>query len=176
PVANLNGLAAPTNTTIVATPTLPEYDSAAPGADATSYTQTSVKIDDSFTITYGISSNDAAFQNLILGLRWAYQATQETTDAAFTTDMDNARSLLDTGITSMRSLHGQVASNLAQFEATKKIQTDFLSDALGQIDDIQNADPAKVATEISFAQAQLQASYSVTAKIASLSLVNFLSS
>jgi flagellin-like hook-associated protein FlgL len=89
--------------------------------------------------------------------------------------MDRARTLVTGGIDDMRSIHGTVASNISQMDTTKELHTTFINNANAQIDDIQGADAAEVTTKISFAQAQLQASYSVTGKIASLSLVNYLS-
>ncbi|HVY12580.1 MAG TPA: hypothetical protein VHB73_03335, partial [Alphaproteobacteria bacterium] len=128
PVANLNGLAVPpVETGTVSSPTLPTYDSAAPGSDANAYTPSTVRIDDNFTVTYGISSDNPAFQQLILGIRWAYAATQETTDTAFNTDMGYARTLLAAAIPAMQSLHGQVASNISQLETTKTQHNNFIS-------------------------------------------------
>ncbi len=176
PVRDLSALLAtpPTSTSLVANPVLPDYDTDAPGSDASTYVKSSTKVDDGYTVTYGVISNDDAFQELILALRWAHAATQETDDADFQTGMNNARGLIVSAINDLRAVHGQVASNIAQIRTTKEFHNDFIASASGQIADIQNADSAEVATKISFAQAQLEASYSVTGKIASLSLVNYL--
>jgi flagellin-like hook-associated protein FlgL len=175
PVGNIGGLVVPpVETGPVANPTLPTYDSQAPGNDATAYTEASVRVDDGFSITYGISSNDDAFQNLILGVRWAYAATQETTQGGFDTAIATARSLIATAASELRALHADVASDISQLQATKKLHQTFITNANGQIEDIQAADTAELATKISFAQTQLQASYSVTGRLATLSLVNFL--
>jgi flagellin-like hook-associated protein FlgL len=175
PVGDINALPVPpVETAAVTNPTLPTYDSQAPGSDATAYTENSVKIDDGFNVTYGISSNDEAFQNLILGVRWAYAATQAPDQATFDTRIATARSLIASAGSQLRALHADVASDTAQLQSTKNLHEIFNTNATGQIQDIQSADTAELATKISFAQTQLQASYSVTGRLASLSLVNYL--
>jgi flagellin-like hook-associated protein FlgL len=176
PVTDLTAMAAPTNTTIVNNPVLPEYDSEAPNANLpTAYDAATVKIDTNYTVTYGLSSDDPAFQKLILGLRWAYAASQEADPDAFATDMTNARDLISTSMDAMRGLHAQVASNLSRMDTTTDMHNTLMTALRTQIDDIQHADSAEVAAKITFAQAQLQASYSATSKIATLSLVQYLS-
>lgn len=174
PVSDLNALAVPPVDSVVTSPTLPIYDSAAPGSSAAAYTEDTATIDTGFSITYGVTSNDAAFQNLILGLRFAYAATQASDNSTFSTRMDSARTYLNTAITSLRNLHGEVASNIARIDDTKKLHQSFIEEMTTQIGAIQQADSAEVATKITFVQAQLQASYSATAKIASLSITNYL--
>jgi flagellin-like hook-associated protein FlgL len=175
PVGDINGLPVPpVETAPVTSPTLPSYDSQAPGSDATSYTEASVRVDDGFSVTYGISSNDEAFQNLILGVRWAYAATQAPDQATFDTRIATARTLIATAGTQLRALHADVAGDISQLQSTKNLHEIFIANAKGQIQDIQAADTAELATKISFAQTQLQASYSVTGRLAQLSLVNYL--
>lgn len=174
PIGDLSALPVPPTDSLtpVSSPTLPSYDSAAPGSSAAAYATDSATIDDGYTLNYSVSSNHAGFQELILGMRWAYAATQDS--ANYSTYMDKARSLLTSALTDMRDLNGQVVSNINRFNDTKNLHSSFITELTGQVDDIQKADSAEVATKISFAQAQLQASYSVTAKIANLSLSNYL--
>jgi flagellin-like hook-associated protein FlgL len=174
PVGDLSALPVPPtdSSTPVNDPTLPTYASAAPGDDANAYFKDSAFLDDGYSVSYGISSNDAAFQKLVLGMRWAYSATQDS--ANFSTYMGTARDLVTSALSDMRSLHGNVISNLARVNDAKDLHNRFIAEARAHIDDIQHADSANVATKISFVQAQLQATYSATAKIASLSLTNYL--
>jgi|ERR1043166_1983177 flagellin-like hook-associated protein FlgL len=173
PVQDITQLTVPPGSaTPVSSPTLPDYDTAAPGSSAASYATDSVNIDDGNTLTYGISSNDPAFQNLVLGLRWAYAATQDS--ANFSTDMDNARTLITNALGGIRNLHGTVASNMGRLDTTRDLHNTLISDLNNQIDDIQHADAAEVSTKITFVQAQLQASYSATAKIAQMSITQYL--
>jgi flagellar hook-associated protein 3 FlgL len=172
PVSDLNALGDPTGETIVTNPTLPAYDTQAPGNSAGSYFEDTARVDEGFTVTYGLSSNDPAIQNLILGLRWAKQATQDPSN--FSTNIANAQGYLNTALTGIRGLAGEVASNSGRLDNMKKLHQSFISDLNGQISNIQGADSAEVATKITFVQAQLQASYSATAKIAQLSITNYL--
>lgn len=174
PVVDLTTLPVPPtdSSTPVTDPAVPTYDTGSPTNSAASYVQDSVTIDDDYTVTYGISSNESGFQKMILGLRWAYAATQD--EANFNTYMATARDLISSSLEEIRGLHGDVTSDINRLEDMKDLHTQFISEATNSIDDIQHADSAEVATKITFVQSQLQASYSVTAKIAQMSLVNYL--
>ncbi|MBY0428422.1 MAG: hypothetical protein K2Q32_04295, partial [Alphaproteobacteria bacterium] len=79
PVIDLTTLPVPPvapDTAPVVSPTLPTSDTAAPGVDVQAYTHDSTTIDDGLNMTYGITSTDQGMQNMILGVRWAYAATQ----------------------------------------------------------------------------------------------------
>lgn len=174
PVTDLTALPVPPteSSTPVTDPAVPTYDVGYPANSAASYVEDSVTIDDGYNVTYGISSNESGFQNMILGLRWAYAATQD--EANFSTYMATARDLIATSLDELRGLHGDVASDTSKLEDMKKLHTQFISEATSSVTDIQYADSAEVATKITFVQAQLQASYSATARIAQMSLVNYL--
>jgi flagellin-like hook-associated protein FlgL len=175
PVQDLLALPVPpaaTDTVAVAAPTLPTYDTAAPGSSAASYVKDTTTIDEGYTLTYGVSSNDSGFQKLILGMRWAYAATQDPTN--YTNYMNTARTLLSQSVPELRDIHGTIAANQSRVGEIKANHTTLISDLNGAIDDIQRADSAEVAAKITFTQTQLEASYSVTAKIAQLSLTKYL--
>ncbi len=175
PVIDLTTLPVPPvapDTAPVTSPTLPTSDTAAPGSDAQAYTRDLTNIDDGYSITYGITSNDQGMQNLILGLRWAYAATQDSTN--FTNYMNTARSLLTNAVTQLRDIQAQVASNQNRLSDVTTTHKTLINDLTNRAGDIQGIDSAEVAAKISFTQSKLEASYSVTAKIAQLSITKYL--
>lgn len=173
PLQDLNSLPVPpVETTATTSPTLPTYDSAAPGSSTAAFAKDSATIDAGYSINYGVSSNDSGFQKLILGLRWAYAATQDSNN--YSNYMDTARTLLTQSLSEMRQTHGNVVSNIGIIDTVQKQHKALISDLNSQVDDIQKADSAEVSTKITFLQSQLEASYSVTAKIASLSLAKYI--
>lgn len=175
PVIDLTTLPVPPvapDTAPVTSPTLPTSDTAAPGSDAQAYAHDSTYIDDSYNVTYGITSTDQGMQNLILGLRWAYAATQSS--ANFTAYMATARSLLSNAVPQLRDMQAQVASNQNRLSDVTTTHNTLINDLTTRAGDIQNVDSAEVAAKITFTQSKLEASYSVTAKIAQLSITKYL--
>jgi flagellar hook-associated protein 3 FlgL len=175
PVQDLTTLVSPPAAAdIVATtpPTLPTYDVAAPGANASAFAHDTVGIDDGYTLNYGVSSNDTGIQNLVLGLRWAYAATQSP--ANYTTYMATARGLLNTSLPQLRDIQANIAANQNRLNDTKTNHTSLITQLTNQVDDIRHADSAEISAKITFTQSQLEASYSVTARIAQLSITKYL--
>lgn len=175
PVIDLTTLPSPPvapDTAPVTSPTLPTSDTAAPGADVQAYTHDSATIDDGLNMTYGITSTDQGMQNLILGVRWAYAATQSPTN--FTAYMNTARGLLTTAVTQLRDLQASNAGNQNRLSEVSANHNTLISDLTTRTQEIQNVDSAEVAAKITFTQSQLEASYSVTARIAQLSITKYL--
>ncbi|MBI1273639.1 MAG: hypothetical protein GC131_06110 [Alphaproteobacteria bacterium] len=164
----------PAETYPVTTPTLPPWDSERIGGTATNvsgWTQLSTTIDDSLSVTYGIRNVEAGIQELVQGLRWAYAATQD--QANFDTYMANARSELASALPDLRQLQSRVASNTSTLDQTRELHEKVISDIKDNIQDIQYVDINEVATKVSFYQTQLQASYAVTAQLASLTILGY---
>ncbi|MDP9128418.1 MAG: hypothetical protein M3N08_09200 [Pseudomonadota bacterium] len=160
-------------------PSLPNYDSgfSAPGPtnDATAYTKDSVTIDTAFSVQYGVTSTDPAFQQLVAGLQFMNAATQSGVSAAtFQTDMAHANSLLTTALNSLQTLHSAVADNQNTLKTETDTQNTDISNLQGQLSDLQHVNITEVGTEINVLQSQLQASYSATASLEQLSILKYL--
>lgn len=168
----------PTETGPTTSPALPAYDTAyvagatPPSSSTAAYATTGVQIDDNLTVPVGVSSNDPAIQNLVLGMRYAYAATQDPANAS--AYAAQARSLITTGISGVQALETHVVGQETQFSTTQTDHTNLLSDLTGQLGTIQNADSATVSAQITALQTQIEASYTVIGKIANLSLTKYL--
>jgi flagellar hook-associated protein 3 FlgL len=175
PVVDLTTLPVPPvapDTAPVTSPTLPTSDTAAPGSDVQAYTHDSMYIDDNYNINYGVTSTDTGMQNLILGVRWAYAATQSP--ANFNAYMAQARTLLGNALPQLRDIQANIAANQNRIADVTTTHNTLITDLTNQAGDIQNVDSAEIAAKITFTQSQLEASYSVTAKIAQLSITKYL--
>ncbi len=145
--------------------------------DANAYTADSALIDNNFSVTYGVSSDDPAFQRLINGLRYinsAITAGQGGNTATYQTDMQQAASLLNTSLSNIQTLHTGVASNQNTLTNETTTQNTDITNLQDQVGNIQSVDIPTVSTEITVMMAQLQASYSATASLEQLSLVKYL--
>lgn len=180
PVTDLKALPVPPTETspyTVAANAVPTYDadynSATPTAAVPdAWTQDSVAIDVTTKLTYGITSTQTGFQQLIMGLRFAYAATQDSTN--YQTYMSNAADLISTGLSAIRGYHTDLSSNQANLSDVKNSHTLLIADLKGSLSNIQNVDVNEVATKITFFQAQLEAAYAATGRITKLSIINYI--
>ena len=148
-----------------------------PNSDAAAYTQDTALIDSNYSVTYGVSSDNPSFQQLVNGLRYitsAVTAGQNGDSATYQTDMQQASTLISNGLAGIQALHAGVADNQSALTAETTTQNSDITNLQNQLTNIQGVNLAQVGTEINLMQTQLQASYSATASIEKLSLVTYL--
>lgn len=159
---------------VTTSPNVPSYDAnftdALPHPEA--FIKDSVKIDTTKDLAYGVNSNEEGFQQIIMGLRWAYAATQD--QANYGTYMATARDLLSQGTTNVRSVHTDVTNAYNAINKTKETITANLTNLKDRVDNIENVDINEVSVKITVLKAQLEASYAVTAKMIDLSILKYL--
>ncbi|MDX2028479.1 MAG: flagellin [Alphaproteobacteria bacterium] len=178
PVADLTTLTGAPNWpfTPTASPTLPNYDSEYDGSttSAAAFSQDSVTIGNGFTVQYGITSNADAMQRLVAGLQFFNDATDQTDPDDYNTGMIRAANLLSGALSGLQSLHAGVANNINILKRQADIQTTAITALQNQITDLQQVDLTEIGTKINLLQTQLQASYSATASLQRLSILNYL--
>lgn len=184
PVKDLTTLPVPPTETspYVTTGTaVPSYDTDYSATDPTAsvpaaYAQDEVTIDVSQKLTYGVTSTQEGFQKLVMGLRWAYAATQDTTTdhTNYGTYMQQARDLISEGLVEIRGIHASISNASATLEESKDLHNTNITTLQSQIDDIQNVDINEVAVQINTFQVELEASYAATAKMTNLSILKYL--
>jgi flagellar hook-associated protein 3 FlgL len=175
PVTDLTALPVPPTDTVVTSPTLPVYDAdyTGPGSTSTTaWTQNQISIDDSNQLTYGVTSTQKGFQELILGLRWAYAATQDPTN--YTADMTTARNLMTAATNDIQSIHTSVSNSSAMLSTTQSTINTTISNLQTSKDALENVDTNQVSVEITTYQSTLEASYAAVAVLAKLSIVQYL--
>lgn len=148
-----------------------------PNSSTTAYTADTVQIDLSYSLTYGVNSNDPSFQKLVNGLRYmqaAVTAGKAGDNATYKADMTQAATLLSTALSGIQALHTQVASNQNVLTQEVSTQNADITSLQNQLSTIQKADLTTVGTEINLLQTQLEASYSATATLEKLTLVTYL--
>lgn len=141
---------------------------------AASYVTDHAKIDNGYTIDYGITSNNEAFQKLVAGLRYLQTAGSATDAATYQANMTQAASLLGDALTSMQTLHTTVANNMGVMTTQKKMQETSIDNLANQVLDIQQVDITQVSAEITMLETLLQASYSATGGILKMSIISYL--
>ncbi|MBV8061713.1 MAG: hypothetical protein JO126_01585 [Alphaproteobacteria bacterium] len=159
---------------------LPDYDTQYVNSTSTSgaaYAQDQVLVDQGYTVTYGISSNNTSFQQLVAGLRFiqsAVTAGQSGDTATYSSDMTTANNLLTAGLSGIQAIHAGLASNQNILSNEISTQNTDISNLQDQITGITGIDQASVAASLTAMQTQIEASYSATASTEKLSLTQYL--
>lgn len=150
-----------------------DYDPLDPEATfPKAYVKNATAIDTSSTLTYGINSNEDGFQKVIMGLRWAYAATQDPDN--YVAYMQTARDLLTDGIADVRATHTSSTSAYNRLKSAATLIEENISNLESQSDDISKVDLNEVSLKISLLQTQLQASYSATSILLKLTLTDYI--
>jgi flagellar hook-associated protein 3 FlgL len=129
------------------------------------------------TLQYNASANQPAFTDLMKGLAMLsmLSAPSSQLDAgAKSTLLQQAGTVIGNAQGELTSLQGNLGVAQAQLQQVSTTQQSAYSATTQQIATMEQADPAKVATQLSTLQTQLEATYEVTAQISQLSLVHFL--
>jgi flagellar hook-associated protein 3 FlgL len=129
----------------------------------------SVKVADDQTVSYGITADNPAFEQVMRVLKFVANASTLSS-----TDITNALDLASSALDATATVQAKLSSAASQIESAKSRQSDYQSYAQTLASDLTGVDVAAVTAQLSAFQAQLTASYSAIAKIQSLNLANYL--
>ena len=133
------------------------------------------RIAPSQTATTSVSANDTAFRQIAE----AYTIVSEFTGSNFSADAQaaavaKATSLVNSGIAALNDVQTGVGISQA---AITTADTGLAAQATvlkGQVSDLESVDTYALSNQVTTLQTQLQASYELTSRLQSLSLVNYL--
>ena len=154
--------------------TNPPTAAAANVTNTAAYAADSATIGTNYTVPYGISSNNPAFQQMIAGLRYMQAAGNATDAATYKADMTQATALLTTATTTLSAVHTGVANNINTLTQEIIAQKAAISSLTTQTNSIQSVDLTQVSAEVTLMQTQLQASFSVTGTLEKMTIVGYL--
>lgn len=143
---------------------------------------TSARIDDNQTVTYGVDANDQAIKRILKGVLMMHYATDRYNDATtgFTTTAEATNTFndgfqtLEAGLEDLRVLVGQTGVKQQTLSQVRIEHETTLALLERQTAEVRDADAFEATTEFQRIQTQLQASYQVTAQINQLTLANFI--
>jgi flagellin-like hook-associated protein FlgL len=136
-----------------------------------------VTIDQNQTQTLNITSNNAAFQNLVNGLRAAKTACDQAGNYS-TADRDSfmsqAYSSLSKAVSGIEGLQQTNGLSQLAFQSASQTHNSNLSLVTTQLDDDVAVNTTTVTAQLASVNSQLQSSYKVTSDLLSMSLINYL--
>jgi len=175
------GAAYPVVSVAAAPHSVPNYDSQFTAANANddsnqvAFTNQTVTVEDQRQITYGITSNDSVFQDLITAMRAAQNgastAPAPPNPAGW---LQLARTGIQNAINAIQTKQATLGAQRGDLQATLDRHNVDASNLDINISKITDADAAKASTDLLSIQSQFQGSLTVTKTLLSLSLVNYL--
>lgn len=132
--------------------------------------QLTARIDETVTVTYGITADRQAFQDAIGALKGAIEGDATNNTTLLRTSLALAISAIDT----LASYRAEIGSDLETIGRANLRNGDLLLFIDQRIGDIENVDIPAAVAQLAIEQTILQASYLTLARVSSLSLVDFL--
>lgn len=135
----------------------------------------SVRIDDNLDADYTVRADDQGFGDIMRGLALLANLEYDPArEADFFQIYTGASQLIDQGATRIDTAQAQLGLTRQIMDETQVKHEQSQGVIEGFIADVEDADIAQAATDLSNLQSQLEAIFSTTASLRDLSLVNFL--
>ncbi|MEX0758568.1 MAG: flagellin [Tistlia sp.] len=154
-------------------PLAPGYDPLDPipansGYYAGDSLQQAARIDEDEILTYGITADHPAFEALGRAIQLTRTANGDKTQ------LEQALQAVEQAVDRLPDVRSQVGADQIALESAKGRHTELMGYVEQSIADLQHVDVAEAMTRFTADQVMLEASFSVTAKLSRISLVNFL--
>jgi len=146
-----------------------------PSTADTSYYQgdsavASVRVSDSQTVSYGVTADNTAFEQIMRAMNLVANNSPLSTDT-----LNEALDLADSAIDAIGVVQTRISNASSSIEKASASQTEYQSYAQTLGSDLTSVDVAAVTASLATYEAQLTASYSAIAKVQGLNLSSYLS-
>jgi flagellar hook-associated protein 3 FlgL len=131
-----------------------------------------VKLDFSLTVSYGVTADELAFEQMLRGLELV--ATSQLTPTVENDRLREGASVLEQGLASIEPIFNRVVVNQVRLERFDDKHRLFIKSQEDLAGDIENIDPAEAIARLNADQVALEAAFNTIARIQDSSLANFL--
>ncbi|MTV15401.1 MULTISPECIES: flagellin [Bradyrhizobium] len=129
----------------------------------------SVRVSDSQSISYGITADNPAFEQVMRLLKFVGNSSNLSSS-----DVSQALDLASDALDATFTVQAKLSTAASQIETASTNQSDYQNFAKTLSTDLTSVDVAAVTAQLSTYQAQLTASYSAISKIQSMNLASYL--
>ena len=156
-----------------ARPDDPGYDPTKPSFYKGDTVKQTARIDSSVTVEYGITGDESGFEKLFRAL-YLTRTANVSPGSVDTTTLETALGLTLEALDEIPNIRTRIGSDRLVLETMRSRQDDFILFANEAASEIEDVDVAAAITRLSQEQMQLEASYTVTARLSQLTLAQFL--
>ncbi|HXP73287.1 MAG TPA: flagellin [Stellaceae bacterium] len=135
------------------------------------------KIDDNVTISYGVTADNSAIENVVRVANYLANlpsGSPSSNNPADVAAMNQAASLMTQGVAGLQQIEGTLALQSAQLQQVQQNHQNFINLTQTNIQSLESVDPATAITQLNQVETNLQASYQTVSALQQLSLVNYL--
>jgi flagellar hook-associated protein 3 FlgL len=135
------------------------------------------KVDDNVTVSYGVTADNSAFENIVRVANYLANlpaGSPSSSNPADVAAMNQAASLMTQGIAGLQQIQGTLALQSAQVQQVQQNHQNFINLTQTNIQGLESVDPATAITQLNQVETDLQASYQTVSTLQQLSLVNYL--
>ena len=134
-----------------------------------------IRVDNNLKVDVTTNANDSAFRNMAMAFTMVMDlGAGSLSQAAFEKLVDKATTIASSAVTATTNIAGQLG-NVQKLLADQNVRLNQRNDTINQqLQRLEGVDQAEVATRINMLMTQLETSYSLTARINKLSLLNYL--
>lgn len=139
-------------------------------------TTLSVRISSEQTVSYGVTANNAAFEEALRAVEAVIQAASDTSlsSAGLTAALQSALTVANQATTDLANLQATISVSASSLKNAATEQTTYVTLLESSLSNVKDVDAAEVAVRVATLQTQLTASYSAVSDIAQMSLVKYL--
>lgn len=135
-------------------------------------TALAARADHNLTVTYGVNADSPEFEKLIRALHLG--ATTSVTPTIERDRIQESLRLVNEVLDSLPDVRTRIGAARHTLESTNQRHSDFLLYADQSIGEIEDVDPVEAVNRLNADQTHLQASYMVVARLAQISLADYL--
>src|SRR5689334_21433762 len=135
------------------------------------------KVDDNVTVSYGVTADASAIENIVRVANYLANLPAGSPNANNPADvsaMNQAATLMTQGIAGLQQIEGTLALQSSQLQTVQQEHQNFINVARTNIQNLETVDPATAITQLNAVETSLQASYQTVSTLQQLSLVNYL--
>jgi len=129
-----------------------------------------VRTDETFETTYGITADEPAFEEMLRALSYMDYAGANTDVAVLT----QAYTMMKSAVDGLSDIRGRIGASSKVLESASSGHDDYLTYATNLVSTLEDVDVAEATTRLAQDEVQLQGSYLAISRISDLSLLNYL--
>ncbi len=131
-----------------------------------------VRLDFNLTVSYGVTADELAFEEILRGLKLV--ATAQTTTPVETERLAEAARVLELGVNRLDIIYNRIVANQVRIEQFDNRHNLFIRNADDLSDKLENINPAEAITRLNADQVALEAAFATLARMRDSTLLNFL--
>lgn len=140
-------------------------------------TKASANVDNNLNITYGVTADHPAIENIVRALNFLANlpaGSPSDTSATDQANVNTAQDLLNQGVVGLQSAIGTLSSQTAEVKQIQQEHQNAITLAQTTLNNTESVDPATAISQLNQLETNMQAAFTSISDLQKMSLANFL--